>query len=67
MKPGRREPEGMAMIRLYRFFNFERDAYGEPFALCDVCLKSQPVPEQCYLNKIADRALLPCAKCGSET
>lgn len=54
------------MIRLYRFFNWARDASGEPFALCDDCFKVQPVPESCYLNKIADKALLPCRRCGKE-
>jgi hypothetical protein len=43
------------VIRIYRFFNFEKDAYGEPFALCDECRKKQPVPDGTILQRLDDR------------
>lgn len=52
-------------VRLYRFFNMERDKHGEPFALCDVCVEKQRVPKGCLLNRIADGALMACKKCGA--
>ena len=55
-----------AMIRLYRFYNWEQSRSGEPFALCDGCFKTQPTPEGCILRLIANQALEPCNRCGEE-
>ena len=41
-------------VRLYRFYNWEADGTGEPFRLCDECVKRQPVPPTCVLEKMAD-------------
>lgn len=51
------------MIRLYRFYNFDEDKEGEPFALCDECIKKQVTPPYCYLHKIANDALIGCLGC----
>lgn len=48
-------------VRLYRFFNFSADRYGEPFALCDKHRKTQNVPKGTTLIKIADKAVDPCS------
>jgi hypothetical protein len=55
----------MNEVRLYRFYNTESHAKGEPFALCDECAKVQKLVLGCTLLKIADRALLCCYKCGA--
>lgn len=46
--------------RLYRYFNFEQERYGEPFALCDECYSNQPRPDGTTLVKIADGATGDC-------
>ena len=51
------------MKGLYRFYNMEASKYGEPFILCDKHYKNQKVPNNCTLNKIADKSNLPCIKC----
>lgn len=47
-------------VRLYRFYNVDRNQKGEPFRLCDECLKIQPVPLNCLLEKIADAPIGCC-------
>ena len=51
------------LVRLYRFFNFVKGGYGEPFALCDKHKAEQPVPSTCKLEKIADKATEQCSFC----
>jgi hypothetical protein len=48
-------------VRLYRFYNWQVSKHGEPFSLCDECLKKQPVPPNFYLEKMADNSASPCA------
>lgn len=50
--------------RLYRFYNWEVSKHGEPFALCDECLKKQPCPANCTLVKIALDAGRECQGVG---
>jgi hypothetical protein len=47
-------------VGLYQFYNRSVDECGEPFALCDACVKLKFIPEDCDLRKIADQALKPC-------
>jgi hypothetical protein len=51
-------------VGLYQFYNWQVDKWGEPFALCDTCVKLQPIPEGCDLRKIADKALKLCERVG---
>ncbi len=50
--------------RLYRFYNFDEEKYGEPFALCDNCKKDYKPPLNVYIEKIADATELKCNICG---
>jgi hypothetical protein len=50
-------------VRLYRFYNWEQNKGGEPFALCDECHPKQPVPSGCFLYLLANDAVIPCTKC----
>ena len=59
--------EGSVAVRLYRFYNWEAEKSGEPFALCDHCLPKQTIPDYCFLTCIADGARLPCALAGKLT
>lgn len=52
------------VTRLYRFYNIELSAHGEPFAMCDECSQNYRSPEGCYLEKIADNADWQC-DCGA--
>jgi hypothetical protein len=49
-----------ARPRLYRYFNYEHNKEGEPFALCDECWRNQPRPAGTDLRKIADGAVADC-------
>jgi hypothetical protein len=51
-------------VGLYRFYNWLVDKHGEPFALCDECVKLQPIPEGCDLRKLADAAVRECEGVG---
>ncbi len=51
---------GSAVTRLYRFYNYLAGRHGEPFALCDACVKAQPVPDGPVLQCIADEARSGC-------
>lgn len=48
-------------VGLFRFYNWSVGKHGEPFALCEGHEKEQVVPSGCYMEKIADQALKPCA------
>ena len=48
------------MTRLYAFYNWSVGRQGEPFRLCDECIKKQPIPPNCYLNKPANDAVGYC-------
>lgn len=55
-------------IRLYRFYNLDQNAHGQPFAECDDHIeeykrKRKPAAPQLILEKIADDAVWPCNKC----
>jgi len=57
-------------IRVYRFFNLDRNEHGQPFAECDDHIeeykrKRKPAAPQLILEKIADEAVWPCNKCDS--
>jgi hypothetical protein len=65
LEPERSEaPKSKGAVRLYRFYNWEQNKYGEPFALCDACRPKQLVPDECVLHVIANQALWSCAICG---
>jgi hypothetical protein len=49
-------------VALYRFFNIDRSLYGEPFALCAGHFKTQPIPRNCTIHKIAEKSLMPCVR-----
>jgi len=56
-------------VRLYRFYNLDKNAHGQPFAECDDHIteykrKRKPAAPQLILEKIADEAVWPCNKCG---
>lgn len=51
------------MIRIYQFYNMKKSENGAPFALCDDCRATQPIPKACVLECIADQARWPCG-CG---
>lgn len=53
-------------VGLYRFYNWQVDKHGEPFALCDNHVKLQPIPEGCNLVKLADKATKACEGVGDQ-
>jgi hypothetical protein len=56
----------MSLVRLYRFFNFELDDRGEPWAMCDLHYAGYTPPKSCIIEKLADRATWPCQQCEEE-
>ena len=55
-------------VRVYRFFNLDKNEHGQPFAECDDHIneykrKRKPAAPQLILEKIADDAVWPCNKC----
>lgn len=52
------------MTALYQFYNMEKSAHGQPFALCDEHRRDQKVPDVCVLQKIAEKAIEPCSRCA---
>ena len=55
-------------VSLYRFYNLDENAHGQPFAECDDHIdeykrKRKPAAPQLILEKIADNAVWPCNKC----
>lgn len=56
----------MGEVRVYRFYNMSVSKYGEPFALCDKHFKTQKIPNNCILNKIANKSNLLCVKCEEQ-
>jgi hypothetical protein len=64
----------MSHIAVWRFFNFAKDRYGEPFGLCAKHEKqyvetSPPraiTSGDCRLEKVADDGHLPCNFCGEK-
>jgi len=55
-------------VRLYRFFNLDKNEHGQPFAECDDHIteykrRRKPAAPQLILEKIADEAVWPCNKC----
>lgn len=54
--------------RLYRLYNYTSGNFGEPMALCDkhAPVMRDRVAEYCWMKKIADRAVDPCAECNNE-
>ncbi len=58
-------------VRLYRFYNLDKEKHGEPFAECDSHIEAykrgrKPAAPQLILEKIADDALWSCNKCDQE-
>jgi hypothetical protein len=58
-------------VRLYRFYNLDKEKRGEPFAECDHHIEAfkrgrKPAAPQLILEKIADEALWSCNKCDHE-
>lgn len=39
-------------VRIYRFYNYEFDRYGEPFALCETHRREQLIPQGCHLDRL---------------
>ena len=69
-QPGQ-ETEEMKNVRLYRFYNLDKDKNGEPFAECDAHIEAyrkgrKPAAPQLILVKIADEAVWPCNKCEQQ-
>ena len=54
-------------VSLYCFYNWNVGKCGEPFGLCDVHFLKQPQPEGCYMKKLADNSLIPCAEAEEES
>lgn len=52
--------------RLYRLYNLNAMAYGEPFSMCDFHYKEWTPPVTCFVEKVADGALWPCNQCSNE-
>lgn len=50
--------------RLYQFYNWEVGKKGEVFTLCDKCIKEQPIPSTCVLQKIANDSCRECQGVG---
>ncbi len=55
-------------VRVYRFYNLDKNEHGQPFAECDDHIneykrKRKPAAPQLILEKIADDAVWPCNKC----
>lgn len=58
-------------VRLYRFYNLDKEQHGEPFAECDDHIDAykrgrKPAAPQLILEKIADEALWSCNKCDQD-
>jgi len=58
-------------IRLYRFYNLDKDEHGAPFAKCDDHIDAykkgqKPPAPQLILEKIADQAVWPCVDCEAQ-
>lgn len=58
-------------VGLYRFYNLDENAHGQPFAECDAHIneykrKRKPAAPQLILEKIADHAVWPCNKCEQQ-
>jgi hypothetical protein len=51
-------------VRLYCFYNWEVSKNGEPFRLCDECIKKQPIPKNCTLVKMAEDCGRECEGVG---
>ena len=56
-------------VRLYRFFNLDKNEHGAPFAECDDHIneykrRRKPAAPQLILEKIADQAVWSCNKCS---
>lgn len=51
------------MIRLYRFYNLDENAEGEPFGMCDEHKATYKVPSDCVMIKIANDSMMPCNLC----
>lgn len=47
-------------IRLYRFFNVNKEAYGEPFGMCDKCNDGYAIPPFLVLEKLSDETDYAC-------
>lgn len=50
-------------VALYQFYNFEKGKRGEVFALCARHVRTQCVPGNCRLERVANSAERPCEDC----
>ena len=51
---------------MYRFYNMDKDRWGEPFSLCDKHHKKQITPKNCVLKEIAGKSWFECSPCLDE-
>lgn len=54
-------------VALYRFFNFVVGKHGEPFTLCEEHRAQQVVPDNCFLEKMADSSVYECEMEGARS
>jgi len=51
-------------VRLYRFYNINIGARGEPFAMCDKHKKQYNTPDNLILELIGGKTDMECDKCS---